>query len=120
LGSAFSPISLASEDQVTDDDVMKCLLTNENATVACWSKYSEIATKNVKEMNEHKSDPWNMPEKIRKEICCGLFTKIDCDVDAVKGTVGCPDKLKKFYEGMMARPDLVKTCGKFTRSTCKN
>jgi len=119
LGSAFSPIELASDSEIPDD-LMECIDIHPNAVEACSDAYFELMKKHQDEIMKHKTEQWNLPEYIRKDLCCGLWVNADCAIDAVRGTVGCPDKMRKYFDELMAKSDMQKICGtKFSRSGCK-
>lgn len=82
---------LASSDQhpwltPSDDkqDLNNCVETHPAEVIRCLEKFNTEKKEHIDEINNHRSDPENIKDSTKKEVCCAKWNGEDCMLDVSK------------------------------------
>jgi hypothetical protein len=97
LTSASSHPWLSSPDE--DDPVLlKCYKDYQKQIHECGKDITAQVNKHMEDIDKHRSDPENVSETTKKDVCCSEWKAEDCALNAMKAEPKCIEAYKKFFE----------------------
>jgi len=116
----FSVLSIPSPE--TGNEV--CNEYKQQILDQCLATLSEKVKANKDVMEKYKEDknPDNIPEDVKKDVCCLTWKGVDCAKDVFKeaGKPECNEKLEEKIQGKF-KAESDKICGdKYSKSSCES
>ncbi len=116
---ALCLVTLASAITFADQEdpiLQECIKNNQAKVTACTKPVSDAMMKHLEEVRQHPTDPENLKDSTKKDICCPEWPAIDCIMDLFKESAKCVEAFKKAVQQELHSDRVVKTCGtKFAR-----